>query len=971
MMLCSVPVLIAVAVAILHYVEMKAMHAHVLELPAALGQVASLQTENGFYYAFYSDMVKANDTWSGLRGIMADDRSEYPDVVNALERFNVYQEVILGMVYRALRATGCTFGYSPWQFFRLNLYLVNSFGHAALALLSVEVSGQSICGLLAYVHLFLNRFQISRFGMYTSSNLREMWALPILWIQILCLWRLLSPPSRRRKMLWISFIASTFVFVVFWQFAPFLLLLQATALYFVYLVCGYESLRPILNSVLNVYLSVLAAALFIHFGSRYLLTSPFVSQVLALKLALLCPAPSSAKSVLGRTVRRLLYWREGVIAVLLFGLFQKLIAPIADADTHIFEILCTKVKVANDSMPAMLRLAEHRLPSCTTPSFNARLYLVMGVFNVLEADTVATYKLSTALYACGLTLVLGFLRVICARDGGTSPHNGRDAASENGSVESSKMPSGTQKDEVEGLRKRKGQKSDAEPERKKGKDGGKDGKKKMKDANQQKQVTANENTAALAQFLIQFLLFALLGSLINRLRAVFGPLLMVLAASCLGPGVWPLGPFRGKAYIRVVFISLHLCYLAFMLAKMPCLGEKMGFCDAFKDQQTNQGDTVDLIDWINRQLGSNTSIMCSMNTAGSLRAFTNAKMILHPQFESKNIRDRVQSAYELYHCGSDKSLAETMDSLHAEHVVFEISRCIFTPYMLDDKTKNCDQSRHKKSDLLCMKLHRGSSYFKLAFANGNFAVFRRLRKGEKGSSKRELKAKEIWAELSDACKAQGHPDCGGRLAEVASTWFHGLQDRQVAQTIFQHVLATFPNEGIVHFAIARYFDYDLSQSKRAEEHYKKAVQMLPNNPIAMRELLMYFDMVTKDMRSIKKLIGGREHDKGEKLGILKMGDADLLCEASVSAKQVGLPALGEAMWTKAKKLGPSSDCVRNNWPLQHADSPFNQTFTMWRQAYEVVLGAFGPGGPRLTLNSRHSTGARYVSQAADRWLLNP
>merc|ERR1719191_2589735 len=104
---------------------------------------------------------------------------------------------------------------------------------------------------------------------------------------------------------------------------------------------------------------------------------------------------------------------------------------------------------------------------------------------------------------------------------------------------------------------------------------------------------------------------------------------MVLAACCCGPGVWPLGPFRRKSWIRSVFMVLHLCYLCFMLSKMPCLGEKMGICDFFKDQQTNQGDTVDLVDWMNRYLQDTESVMCSMNTAGSLRAFTNVKMIVH------------------------------------------------------------------------------------------------------------------------------------------------------------------------------------------------------------------------------------------------------------------------------------------------------------------------------------------------------
>jgi len=117
-------------------------------------------------------------------------------------------------------------------------------------------------------------------------------------------------------------------------------------------------------------------------------------------------------------------------------------------------------------------------------------------------------------------------------------------------------------------------------------------------------------------------------------------------------------------------------------------------------------------------------MLTSMNLAGSLRLFTSASLIVHPQFESENLRKRVQLGYELYHCGSEASFAQTMRKLKAEIVIFEYFRCFLTPYILDDRRKNCDSKKHKPEDQLCVKLHTSQHLFKLIFANGGFAVFR-------------------------------------------------------------------------------------------------------------------------------------------------------------------------------------------------------------------------------------------------------
>ena len=95
-----------------------------------------------------------------------------------------------------------------------------------------------------------NRFQTSRLGNYSSSDLRELWGIPLLWIQTYVVWKLFLTRSRWLKL---GFILVTFAFIVSWQFSPFLLLLQATALYFVNIVAGFDSIRHVFVDILNGY----------------------------------------------------------------------------------------------------------------------------------------------------------------------------------------------------------------------------------------------------------------------------------------------------------------------------------------------------------------------------------------------------------------------------------------------------------------------------------------------------------------------------------------------------------------------------------------------------------------------------------------------------------------------------------------------------------------------------------------------
>eukprot|EP00929_Paragymnodinium_shiwhaense_P031811 TRINITY_DN17746_c0_g1_i3.p1 TRINITY_DN17746_c0_g1~~TRINITY_DN17746_c0_g1_i3.p1 ORF type:complete len:736 (-),score=177.70 TRINITY_DN17746_c0_g1_i3:82-2289(-) len=731
----------------------------------------------------------------------------------------------------------------------------------------------------------------------------------------------------------------------------------------------------------------MCAAVAVHFGSPYLLTSPFLYQLLALKAAMMVFAwrkpPSSTVSswLLGR----MFDVAEGLVAVFFFLAVQKAAAPFATADTHIYEILCTKVATFNDMLPTVAQLPASRLPACSEPSFNARLYLIMGVFNVLEKNSLDTYSATTASPAAALAFVfivcrcvlssLGFGRPTAAKPGSKAAEGAQQAVATKASTASNASSSS--------LRKRKGGSGAAPdaPASSKGDD------KSTMAASSAKAPTGADNEealeeAALLWFAVQFVLFFILGAFINRLRVAFGPPLMVLAAVAFGPRLFPAQGLlaRHRGVIVAILTMLHGGHGLYLLGLLPCLGEKGGICNHLDDKSSNDGDLADLSDWMNRRLDPSLSVLASMNLAGSLRLFTNAPLIVHPQFESENLRKRVQQGYELYHCGSESGFADTMRSLKAQIVIFEYFRCFFTPYTLDDRKKNCVKGKHAPEEQLCLKLHAGSEHFKLLFTNGGYAVFQ-LNNNASSVAKR-LKADEVssllvapttWQDHVERCAQEQGADCGPRLMETAAAWLQSMKRGNVAQTIRNLAIKRFPDDGYVNYYMARYLDYDAQQADRALPYYRRAVEKLPNNAIVLKEYLMFLEVALKDSSAVLKFIKDRQKDKGDSLALLNLSGpaaANLLCEAAASAKQAGLEAIADKLWEPALRGAPLSDCMKNNWPImypkgkQGKQASFDDAHDKWTK-----IRLMFSGGVNHQVTPHNSPGIRFTGDRT--FLTNP
>ncbi|CAD7944889.1 unnamed protein product, partial [Amoebophrya sp. A120] len=133
--------------------------------PTLVVQASALTTESGFYYSFYEEFIRAESWADAWRQLLFDERSEYPNNINALSRFNIYAEVSCGVLFRAVHdchelwvafmaledeqststTTSSTRRWSveevtlySWHFYQLVLFLINALGQGALVAMAFE-----------------------------------------------------------------------------------------------------------------------------------------------------------------------------------------------------------------------------------------------------------------------------------------------------------------------------------------------------------------------------------------------------------------------------------------------------------------------------------------------------------------------------------------------------------------------------------------------------------------------------------------------------------------------------------------------------------------------------------------------------------------------------------------------------------------------------------------------------------------
>ncbi|KAI6657389.1 hypothetical protein LOD99_137 [Oopsacas minuta] len=348
------PLSIAVGIGVLYYCYISGLFENDLFFShlSTLERELAFRTEMGLYYSYYKTVAEAPSLSEGINELLNDNSTEYPSTINTLQRFNLYPEVILGVIFRVIRHSlprtcykinrgynqpvveSCVGVGDIHNFYVTCIFALNGLLGGLLFYVGWSLSGSMWGGSLSIIQFMYNHGESTRI-MWTPP-LRESFSFPFLFVQILVLVNSLKSTS----FTWKHFTAvtlSTTCFMIPWQFAQFALFTQLLSLLAIYLL-GYLS-HYRYQAIIICQITALAINYVLQFFNSMLFSS------LLFPCLLVCLAVTAIHSYLRIITNNLLRWTIQVSIVgtgtLLLKFVVSRLSGIQD-DNHIFNILRSK-----------------------------------------------------------------------------------------------------------------------------------------------------------------------------------------------------------------------------------------------------------------------------------------------------------------------------------------------------------------------------------------------------------------------------------------------------------------------------------------------------------------------------------------------------------------------------------------------------------------------------------------------------
>eukprot|EP01052_Picozoa_sp_SAG31_P062571 SAG31_NODE_21547_length_546_cov_2.228188_1_plen_118_part_10 len=102
-------------------------------------------SEEAFYYSYYDDILQGR----GVSSVIFDDRSEHPDVINALARFNIYQEIVAAYCHKMFVHLNVFSVPEPFDFMMILIFGLSGIHLVGLMLIAQQIAGRGIRGILS------------------------------------------------------------------------------------------------------------------------------------------------------------------------------------------------------------------------------------------------------------------------------------------------------------------------------------------------------------------------------------------------------------------------------------------------------------------------------------------------------------------------------------------------------------------------------------------------------------------------------------------------------------------------------------------------------------------------------------------------------------------------------------------------------------------------------------------------------
>ncbi|XP_064461159.1 protein C-mannosyl-transferase DPY19L1-like [Ornithodoros turicata] len=380
----------------------------------------TFRTEMGLYYSYYKTLVEAPSIVDGIHSLLHDNRTEYPEVMNTIRRFNLYPELVLGIAFRAYADIAEKLGFStrtcwmvyrggnlpdaesceglgdPPSFYVTAVFLWNGLISAGLFVYGLLLSDSIFGGVISVLCFFYNHGDCTR--VQWTPPLRESFAYPIF------VWQALATSLfLRRGGSTLTSVAITFLTVAFhlcWQFAQFALLTQCMSLF----ACFVLQQIPLdrLRSLIVHYAVALVIANILLFQNEMLLTSLYASFLLSAIVVIKMFALYSnklKKQCVSHWEALALPTVVVVLSIVVKLAFSRLLG--VASDVHIWNILLSKMTRYKD--------------------FHTMLYTCAPEFDFLNLSTVLSLTW-TLLIPSSIICCLSCVFVIIAKPGCKSLH---------------------------------------------------------------------------------------------------------------------------------------------------------------------------------------------------------------------------------------------------------------------------------------------------------------------------------------------------------------------------------------------------------------------------------------------------------------------------------------------------------------------------------------------------------------------
>lgn len=319
----------------------------------------SFRTEQGLYYSYYKQLVQSKNLEEGFFHLTHDRITEHGRTVNVLEKFNLYPEIFLAILYKIY---GSDSYIKPIFFYVKSVFYLHGFGLAVLCLCTWFMTQSWPLTILTSFFYVMNKQDVTR--VYFTIPLRESFALPFLYAQILAILIFLKRFKYGRFVAHWSILQFTFLFCLCWQFSQFVLLLQAIVVHFLVLF-GLVKFH-IHARILIIFLISLILTIFVQFNQKMLIGSLILSFI-PISITFLYIRDLSL-SFVSKKVATFFHFVAVFSGTFLINKLIKYILDI-DSDEHIFKFL--KVKLLQE----------------TTSDFETKLYICNSAFNTIDVES--------------------------------------------------------------------------------------------------------------------------------------------------------------------------------------------------------------------------------------------------------------------------------------------------------------------------------------------------------------------------------------------------------------------------------------------------------------------------------------------------------------------------------------------------------------------------------------------------------